>query len=521
MVRRLLVCVLAGLSLAAASPPVGWLWLVPLALAALFWCLLSVEGARLHGRGLLLGLAFGAAFQFTLLWWMRAVDLAAWVGLAGIETVALGLLGAAAVTLRRLPGSPAWLAVGWMGVEVVRSQWPFSGMPWGRLGFAVADTPLESGLAWFGVNGVGLLLALAGALLAALLPACRPVRRPVRRLVPAACLLGVVALALLPALAPYPVHGSGHLDVAAVQGNVPGDGTDILLDYRQVTRNHLEATQSLARDVAAGRVSRPDLVVWPENSTAVDPFADPGTAADISAALAAVDVPILVGAIVDDGPHHVLNQGIVWDPQTGAGDRYTKHHPVPFGEYIPWRGVFGSHFGQLNQVSRDMVSGTRTEPLRVAGTTIADAICFDIAYDDLDVQIRNGAQLLVVQTSNAMFSHTVQLEQQFEITRMRAIETGRYVVIASTNGITGIIAPDGTVLDTLPRRTQGYVERQVGLSSRLTPAMLVGPWVGRGCVVLTALGLLAGLVLYPRARPLGIPPTSQEASSDHLDRTPV
>lgn len=518
MGRRLLVCVLAGLTLAAASPPVGWLWLVPFSLAAFFWCLLTVHSPHPYRRGLILGLAFGAAFQFTLLWWMRAVDLAAWVGLAGIETVALGLLGFASPALRRLPGAPAWLAVGWMGVEVVRSQWPFSGMPWGRLGFAVADTPLAPGLAWFGVNGVGLLLALSGALLAALLPA--PGR--VRRVVPAAALLGVVALALLPAAAPYPVHLSGRLDVAAIQGNVPGDGTDILLDFRQVTRNHVDATETLARDVAAGRVPRPDLVVWPENSTALDPFADPQMASDIDEALAAIGVPILVGAVVDGGPHHVLNQGIVWDPQTGAGDRYTKHHPVPFGEYIPWRGFFGSHFGQLNQVPRDMVSGTRTEPLRVAGTTLADAICFDVAYDDLDTQIRNGAQLLVVQTSNAMFSHTVQLEQQFEITRMRAIETGRYVVIASTNGITGIVAPDGTVLDRLPRRTQGYVQREVGLSTTLTPAMFVGPWVGSGCVVLAALALLAGLVHYPRARrPSGPLPTSEQTSPDRLDRTAV
>ena len=67
-------------------------------------------------------------------------------------------------------------------------------------------------------------------------------------------------------------------------------------------------------------------------------------------------MPLLAGVVVDGGPKHVLNQGIVFDPVTGAGDRYTKWHPVPFGEYIPWRWLFGTHLAQLNQIPRDMVA---------------------------------------------------------------------------------------------------------------------------------------------------------------------
>jgi hypothetical protein len=140
----------------------------------------------------------------------------------------------------------------------------------------------------------------------------------------------------------------------------------------------------------------------------------------------------------------VLNQGIVWNPQTGAADRYTKWHPVPFGEYIPMRSVFMRYnfFDRLREVSRDMLSGTRTEPLDIAGVKVADAICFDIAYDDgLTAQLRTGAQLLVVQSSQATFIHTDQTDQQFAITRLRAMETGRWVAVATTNGVSGLIAP--------------------------------------------------------------------------------
>ena len=92
---------------------------------------------------------------------------------------------------------------------------------------------------------------------------------------------------------------------------------------------------------------------------------------------------------------HVLNQGIVWDPVTGPGDRYTKHNPVPFGEYLPMRGLIGARtFGGLSHLSYDMVAGTRQTPLLVDRVPVADAICFDIAFDaDVDPQIRNGARL--------------------------------------------------------------------------------------------------------------------------------
>jgi apolipoprotein N-acyltransferase len=230
----------------------------------------------------------------------------------------------------------------------------------------------------------------------------------------------------------------------------------------------------------------------------------------------------------------VLNQGVVFDPVTGAGDRYTKWHPVPFGEYIPWRWLFGSHLAQLNQVSRDMVSGTRVDPLDVAGTRVADAICFDVAYDDgLYAQLSHGGQLIVVQTSNAMFIHTSQIDQQFAISRLRAIETHRYVVVAAINGITGVIAPDGSVVTSVPVRTQAYVDTGVELYDAVTPAVRIGPWLGRACSGLVLLGWAVAAGQYPRRRrmdALASPAPTDTASTlatggsaiaAPTDRTPV
>ena len=262
---------------------------------------------------------------------------------------------------------------------------------------------------------------------------------------------------------------------------MPGRGDDILYDYRQVTQNHVDATVDLAERVARGEADQPDFVLWPENSTATDPFDDARTNSQILEASAAIGVPILVGAIVDGGPNEVLNQGIVWDPETGAGERYTKRHPVPFGEYVPLRSVFLRYnfFDRLRDVGRDMLTGTRDEPLDVGGVPVADAICFDVAYDDgITAQVSRGAELLVVQTSNATFIRTDQIDQQFAITRLRAIETGRWTAVASTNGVTGVIAPDGEVVDVAEPRTQDVLVQQVALIDTLTPATRIGAWSG-------------------------------------------
>ena len=486
--------------LSFAFEPVAVAWVIPVAVAGF---VLTTRGLSVRG-GLLIGLCFGACFYFTHIYWMRVVGIPAWLALSLLETLFYGLMGSLSALLQRHRLWPLWFAAAWTAVEVWRSGWPLGGMPWGRLAFGIVDTPAAEALPYAGAVGVSFLLALLGALLAWL--AAGPVAGEGSRRIAALCLVGLLALLAVPALVPWTAEADGRLTVAAVQGDVPGNGDDILYDFRRVTQNHVDATIELAQQVRDGDVKQPDLVVWPENSTAVDPFADAETNAGIRAASTAIGVPILVGAIVDGQGKQVLNQGIVWDPQTGAGDRYTKWHPVPFGEYIPLRSVFTKYnfFDRLREVGRDMLSGTRREPLDVDGVKVADAICFDIAYDDgLTAQLRNGAELLVVQSSQATFIHTDQTDQQFAITRLRAMETGRWVAVATTNGVTGLIAPDGHVLATADKRTRAVLVEQLGLTSQLTPAIRIGPWAGRVASGLTLLGVMLVLLPYSRRRQRG------------------
>ncbi|UUW88062.1 apolipoprotein N-acyltransferase [Nocardioides sp. WV_118_6] len=500
MVQRSFLAALGGALLTASFEPVAMGWLLPLGVALYALALrdLSVR------RSFLVGLVFGVVFYYSHIAWMRAsIGTDAWLALSAAEALFYGLLGLAVPLLRRLPVWPLWLAAAWTTMETIRSGWPFSGMPWGRLAFAAVDTPAANMVAYVGMTGLSFLLALTGFALARLVEALLARRRDttVPWRLPALGAVGVLALLVTPAVVPYDIPQTGTATVAVVQGNVPGPGNDILWDYLGVTRNHVDATVELAAQVSAGERPRPDFVLWPENSTAVDPFEPGEVNTGITEAVAAIGVPVVVGGIVDDGPKHVLNQGIVWDPETGPGDRYTKHHPVPYGEYIPFRDIWNPKFGKLALISRDMRAGTRTTPLRVAGIEVADAICFDVAYDGvLPPQVRSGAQLLTVQTSNASFIFTHQIEQQFAITRLRAIEAGRWLTVASTNGRTGVIASDGTVVASLTPRTTGVLDEEVGLATGLTPAMRLGPWPARMFTLLTLGALVSGALAYRRRR---------------------
>jgi apolipoprotein N-acyltransferase len=156
--------------------------------------------------------------------------------------------------------------------------------------------------------------------------------------------------------------------------------------------------------------------------------------------------------------------------------------------------VFRSNFGRLREIGRDMPGGTRSAPLRVGGVPVADAICFDVAYDDLfEAQLRHGARMITVQTSNAMFIETDQVAQQFEITRLRALASGRALAVASVNGISGVVGPDGDVLARAAVRTPDVLVEEVPLSSSLTPGVRLGPWPARALALVALLALWVAL----------------------------
>ncbi len=509
----LVLAVVSGLLAGLAFEPFGWAFLLVPAVAGLSLALRGTRGRRAFGTGLL----FGAAFMGLLLPWLQVIGVDAWIGLSLLEAAFYGLLGWALARVATLPLWPLWAAACWVAADALRSVVPWGGFPWGRLAFATVDTPLAAAMAWVGTSGTTFLVALLGTTLAWLVGSRRSARTA------ALATTAVLAAAVLPAALPtQSQERAGNARIAAVQGNVPGEGMDAFSERRAVLDNHVRATRELALRIGTGDAQQPDFVLWPENSTDIDPFEDPTVHADISGAVDAVGVPVLVGAMVrGPGPVDVRNQGIVWQPGAGPGQSYSKTHPVPFGEYIPMRAQLAQLFERLDQIPRDMVPGTEPGVLDLAGTTVGDVICFEVAWDGLlhDV-VEGGAELLVVQTNNATYMGTGQVEQQFAIARLRAVEAGRYVVVVATNGVSGIVAPDGSVVERAPVRETVVLEADVPLLTHVTVGVRVARWMEALLVVLALGAVVMAGVRSRRARRAGAGTVAAQAPAGVPDAEP-
>jgi apolipoprotein N-acyltransferase len=475
------LAVLAGLMLAAAFPPIGWWPLAPVSAALLALVLRGRAWRAALGHGML----YGLAFCFPLFEGLRPVGLDAWLALSLFEALYFALMAIPLAWATRLPGWPLWTAALWITQEFVRGRVPFGGFPWGRLAFSQTASPLTGYAPVGGAPLIGFVTALIGGLLAAVALALwrRRIGEGGGLRGVALMLAGILVLGAAGVFVPRPVGGR-PVTVAVVQGNVPRAGLDFLGQREAVLDNHARETHLLASEVRAGKVARPDIVIWPENSSDIDPYQDAQARSVIDAAVRDVGVPVLVGAVIDHGDgEHVENRGIVWDPKTGPGAYYVKRHPLPFGEYIPiFRGLLRKVITRFDMVG-EFVKGRTRGSLRLGPVRIGDVICFEVAYDGLVRDVAD-APLLVVQTNNATFGRTSLPPQQFAMSRLRAVEHGRTMVVASTSGISGIIAPDGRVLDRskeftpelqverVPLRTSRTLSDQLGAAPEWALAFL-------------------------------------------------
>ncbi len=490
---RALLALGAGCAVGAAFPPYDQVWLLPVGLAGL---MVLLRGRRARA-GFGSGWAFGIGFMLVLMPWLRVIGTDAWIALSVIEGFFYALMGLSWAVLSTRRWWPPAVAAAWVGAEFLRGTVPFGGLPWGRLAFGLVDTPMDR---YGRVGGTGLVSFVVVLVVALVVDVALRRDLSLRGGVQVVVALGLVLVSFV---LPVGLAGAdGKVTVAAVQGNVPGEGLTAFNERRVVLHNHSTATKEFAAKVQAGQAPEPDFVVWPENSTDIDPFLDRSAYEEIDSAVRAVGVPVLVGAVVD-GPDadHVQNVGIVWSPTTGPGELYVKQHLVPFGEYIPFRGILTHLISRLSEIPRDFSPGDRVGVLHIAGTTIGDLMCFEVAYDGLvRGLVDDGAKVIVVQTNNATYAGTGQLDQQFAISRYRAIESGRQVVVASTDGISGFFAGDGSVLAQSAVHTQVVLDRPVTLASGITLGMRTGFWVDL-LLSLAALVLTLVVALGNRGRP--------------------
>jgi apolipoprotein N-acyltransferase len=496
-----LVAVAAGVLGVLAFPRYG-IW--PIAALSVAGLSIAVHGRRCRTAAWL-GLLYGAVFFGPLLHWTGIyVGPVPWLILAAAEAAYFGGAGALLALVQRLRGAPVWIGCVWVLTEAVRDRVPFGGFPWGRLAFSQAESPLR----WFAAVGgaplVSFAVAVAGGGLAMAVLAIRGhgtswLRVTAGVVAPVAVLLlgVVVAVPLRP-----PSDSSGRTaTVALIQGDVPDRGLAFNARRRQVLDNHVAQTLALAEKIRTGAVPRPDLVLWPENSSDIDPFDNPDAAAQITKAVDAVGVPLLVGAVLDGpGPNHISNTGILWSPTSGPGATYTKRHPVPFAEYIPLRGLARIVSSKVDLVPRDMIAGGGNGLMTGGPFPFGDVICFEVAYDGLvRSSVRAGAEMVVVQTNNATFGHTAETYQQLAMTQLRAVEHARTTLQVSTSGISAVVGPDGRIRQRSGALfTPDVIVATVPLRTAQTLATRLGPIPE---YVLAGLALIAAALAIGSGRP--------------------
>ena len=494
-----------GLVTELAFSQLSW-W--PGAVVGLALLVLQVRRCVTGRGGGVLGFVWAMAFFLPHLWWANeAVGPLPWLGLATLEAAIIGLGAAAAVMALRpeavrrntAVGAVAFAAV-WVAAEQVRQVWPFGGFPWGRLAFSQGDGPLV-GLAPIGGAP---LVSFAVAALAYLLGEAWLRFRLGLRGGAVAVGSGVGIAVLLLAALPLPAEPeAGTIRVAAVQGNVSTPGLDAFAQAREVLDNHVEATSALADAVPDGWL---DLVLWPENATDINPRADAAAAADVSTAAARVGVPILLGADrrTEDARY---NDMVLWDPAFGAVFAYSKQVPAAFGEYIPFRAFFRLFSPEVDRVRTDMARGTKPAVVPVAvarlGRTvpIGTPICFEVAYDAVvRGAVLAGAEILVVPTNNASFGYTAESTQQLAMSRFRAVEHGRATVQISTVGVSGVIQPDGALVQRTGLFTQDRLLAELPLRATLTISDRIGDLPATVAVLLAAAFVLNGSLATRRRR---------------------
>jgi apolipoprotein N-acyltransferase len=429
--------------------------------------------ARTARQAALNGTAFGLALTSITLNWMRLIDLGAAAGLVVAISAWYAVLGVATNLARRTRWWPLLASGLWVLMEYAASRFPFGGFGWLRLGYTMIDSPLSGLFPLVGVGGVSLATAIAAQSLVWVGVHPSPRRATASALTFVALLGSALAGAAVPAS-----RTEGTITLGWVQGGAPGGGVFGIGPARSTAVRHATQTTALGNDIRRGDAPQPDAVIWPENSTDLDPGADPMTRRLIENSVAAVNAPILVGTILNGPGADQRQTASQWWSEQGAGARYIKRSLVPFGEWIPFRDILLPLIPELRYVGAQSVPGTLPGILSLTlrdgrRATVGVLLCFDVAFDQVAYDLPTGdAQIVVVQSSNAMYQGSSQVDQQFAITRARAAELRREVLVVTTSGISGLIDPYGTPSLRIDRGAASGVAT-IALRSGATPAALI------------------------------------------------
>lgn len=491
----------AGFLVAMSLPPWGVWPLAIVGVMAFETALGSVPSPR---RRFVLGTLFGAGWLAMGMGWMWQLTVPGYLAASAVFAIAHGVAALAAPTgVWRVIGRPAAHTL----VEAVRLSFPFGGVPLASLGISQAGGPLSGLARVVGVIGITWVVFQIGCSLAGPSPTVPAMVKRNRKVTGrphgVVALAGVVVLIGLSTVAPRGSDTGRELTIAAVQGGGRQGTSALEVASRVVTERHLDATATIDPSPDL------DMVLWPENVIRVRdvPFDESAVAAEVAAEAARLGVPIVVG-ITEDADvtgrgerGQVTNAQVVVTPDGQVTSRYDKVRRVPFGEYVPLRGILEALGAPVDQVRTDAVPGT--EPAVVFlpdGTPLAVAISWEIFFAGRAREgVEAGGEIVLNPTNGASYTGTIVQTQQVASSRLRAIETGRWVVQAAPTGFSAFVSPTGTVEQRTAVSEQRIITADVPLRTGST-------WysrLGEAPVIAAVIILLAASHLMALGGPLG------------------
>jgi apolipoprotein N-acyltransferase len=454
--------------------------LVVVTLAALFGLLNGVSLRRAFWRGFLFGVA---EFGFGLYWLYISIHIVSgapvWATMLVIVAVvvAMALYGAIACALAVwiLPRAGIWrwalLLPGlWVVLEWLRG-WVLSGFPWLSLGYSQIDSALKGYAPVLGVYGVSLAVAVSAGLLLSLL-ASTGWRL---RVVAVVMLAAVWVAGGLLAVQSWTRPAGAPVQFSLVQGDIAESLKWDPQEFPLTLERYLRLTD-------AHWASR--VIIWPE--AAIPAYADQvreDYLDPLEKQARAHGTDMLIGVLTEND-----NTGAAYNSVISLGNHegvYNKRHLVPMAEYFPAPAWVVHWLEAHNLPYASFTPGAARQPLfRVAGYPVATSICYEDAFGAEIMRDLPKAAFLVNVTNDAWFGESIALPQHFQISRMRALEAGRYLLRTTNTGITAVVNPAGGIVSELP------MDRAAVLTASVPPYAGSTPYVRSGNIVIVILSLV-------------------------------
>jgi apolipoprotein N-acyltransferase len=447
----ILVLLAAGI-LSISFAPLSLWFAAPIAYA--IYLKLLISGENQVRNSFLFALAANAVI---LSWSKTFVGVTPWILLSILQGLYLVPVG----YLARYVKSPVVLIAAIIIADEAKNYFPFGGFGWSRIGYSQADSPLLNLVSIFGVT----FLSLATLAISLLM------------LRPKLAHFSLVLLLLLAAT--IPLHQESEpqtLKVRAVQGGVPERGLSFNSRAQAVLDNHIERT---LKDYS----SSDQLILWPENAVDVDPLRNQLVKSKIEDLQRETNIPLLTGAILDGD--NLSNSAVLFSQDGLPTTTYIKRYLTPFGEYIPLRNLASIISPHTDRVT-DFTPGTQLVIHQVAGVKISTVICYEILSDKIILESAVNSGIIAVMTNSATFSGSAEGEQQLNITRIRAVETGRNVVSVSTTGPSAFINYKGEILQRLDDGEVASLSSTVAIRNGETMAMRYGGLFSLAVILLSS-----------------------------------